>query len=45
LAEENVEFVRDGNFVVVRVAWEIPVDLPRYRHMLRFHVESQAPTL
>ncbi|MCX5736550.1 MAG: hypothetical protein NTW68_19925 [candidate division NC10 bacterium] len=43
LAEENVEFVRDGNFVVIRVAWEVSVDLPRYRHTLRFHVESQAP--
>jgi len=45
LPEEGVEFVREGNFVVVRVAWEIPVDLPRYRHTLRFHVESQAPVL
>jgi len=40
---ENVEFVRDGNVVVVRVTWEVPVDLPRYRYMLRFRVESQAP--
>ena len=39
---ENVEFVRDGNVVVVRVTWEVPVDLPRYRYMLRFRVESQA---
>ena len=45
LAEEGVEFVRDGNFVVVRVAWEVPVDLPRYRYTLRFHVESHAPAL
>jgi hypothetical protein len=45
LTEENVEIVRDGNFVVVRVAWEAPVVLPRYRHTLRFHVESQAPAL
>ena len=45
LAEENVEIVRDGNVVVVRVAWEVPVDLPRYRHTLRFHVESQSPAL
>jgi len=45
LAEEDVEFVRDGNFVVVRVAWEVPVNLPRYRHILRFHVESQTPAL
>ena len=42
---ENVEIVRDGNVVLVRVAWEVPVDLPRYRHTLRFHVESQSPAL
>jgi hypothetical protein len=45
LAEENVEIVQDGNLMVVRVAWEVPVDLPRYRHILRFHVESQIPAL
>ena len=43
LAEENVEIVQEGSLVVVRVAWEVPVDLPRYRHTLRFRVESQAP--
>ena len=40
---ENVEFVREGNVVVVRVTWEVPVDLPRYRYTLRFRVESQTP--
>jgi hypothetical protein len=40
---ENVEIVQDGNVVVVRVAWEVPVDLPRYRYTLHFRVESQAP--
>ena len=40
---ENVEIVQDGNVVVVRVTWEVPLDLPRYRHTLRFRVESQAP--
>ncbi len=43
LTEENVEIVQEGGLVVVRVAWEVPVDLPRYRHTLRFRVESQAP--
>jgi len=44
LAEEDVEFVRMG----IRGcpgSVEVPVDLPRYRHTLRFHVESQAPAL
>jgi hypothetical protein len=42
LDEENVEIVRNGNVVLVRVAWEVPIDLPRYRHTLRFQVESKA---
>jgi len=45
LNEDNVQIVRQGNFVVVRVAWEVPVDLPRYRYTLRFHVESQSLAL
>ena len=43
LAEENVEIVQDGNLMVVRVAWEVPVDLPRYRYTLHFRVESKFP--
>ena len=43
LAEENIEIVQDGNLMVVRVAWEVPVDLPRYRYTLHFHVESKFP--
>ena len=40
---EKIEIVQNGNLVVVRVAWEVPVDLPRYRYTLRFRVESQPP--
>lgn len=43
LDEEKIEIVQDGNVVIVRVAWEVPVDLPRYRYTLHFRVESQAP--
>jgi hypothetical protein len=42
LTDENVEFIQNGNIVVVRVAWEVPVDLPRYRHTLSFRVESKS---
>jgi hypothetical protein len=44
LDEENVEIDRDGNFVVVRVAWEAPVDLRLYRRTLRFRIENKVPT-
>ena len=44
LDEENVEIDRDGNFVTVRVAWEVPVDLRVYRRTLRFRIESKAHT-
>ena len=43
LDEENVQIDRDGNFVVVRVTWEAPVDLRVYRRTLRFRIESRAP--
>ncbi|OGB93940.1 MAG: hypothetical protein A2Z31_00665 [candidate division NC10 bacterium RBG_16_65_8] len=43
LDEENVEIDRDGNFVTVRVAWEVPVDMRLYRRTLRFRIEKAAP--
>jgi len=42
LEEENVEIDRDGNVVVVRVAWEVPVDLRVYRHTFRFQIVHKA---
>jgi hypothetical protein len=44
LEEENVEIDRDGNFVLVRVTWEVPVDLRVYRRTLRFRIENKALT-
>src|SRR5512139_779920 len=43
LPEEAVEFVQDGPEQVVRVDWSVPIDLPRYRHTLRFHIEKRSP--
>jgi len=44
LDEEKVEIDRDGNVVVVRVAWEVPVDLRVYRHTFRFQIVHKAIT-
>jgi hypothetical protein len=43
LDEAAIEFLRDGQELVVRVSWVAPVQLPRYRYDLRFHVEQRAP--
>jgi hypothetical protein len=42
LDEENVEIDQEGNLVVVRVAWEVPVDMPLFRRTLRFRIEKSA---
>ena len=43
LEEENVEIMQRGNFAVVRVSWEVPLDIPMYRRTLRFHIEQAVP--
>ena len=43
LEEENVEIGQEGSLVVVRVAWEVPLDLPMYRRPLRFRIEKGVP--
>ena len=43
LAEEQVDIGQEGNFVVVRVAWEVPLDIPIYRRTLRFRIEKGVP--
>ncbi|MFB3817816.1 MAG: hypothetical protein ACE147_09155 [Candidatus Methylomirabilales bacterium] len=43
LEEEAVEFVQDGPEQVVRVDWAVPIELPRYVHTLRFHIEKRSP--
>jgi hypothetical protein len=42
LDEDNVVFSRQGEEQVVSVRWSVPVDLPRYRHTLRFHIERRS---
>jgi len=41
LDDENIEIVREGQELVVRVTWVAPVDLPRYRYNLQFQVEQR----
>ena len=43
LTDENIEFNRDGPMMKVRVTWEVPVDLPRYRYNLQFDIEHSTP--
>jgi hypothetical protein len=43
LTDNNIEFVRQGPMLVVRVGWVAPVDLPRYRHNIRFRIERRVP--
>jgi flagellar basal body-associated protein FliL len=43
LDEERVDIGQEGNQVVVRVAWEIPLDIPLYRRSLRFRIEKGVP--
>ena len=41
LTEDNVEILREGSVVLIRVAWEVPLDLLRYHRTLRFRLESR----
>lgn len=43
LEEENIEILQRGNFAVVRVNWEVPLDIPMYRRTLQFHIEQAVP--
>jgi hypothetical protein len=43
LEDENVEIGQEGNLVMVRVRWTVPLDLRLYRTTLRFEVEKGAP--
>ena len=43
LAEERVEIGQEGTMIVVRVAWEAPLDIPVYRRNLRFRIEKGVP--
>lgn len=43
LDEERVDIGQEGNQIVVRVAWEVPLDIPLYRRSLRFRIEKGVP--
>ncbi len=43
LEEENIEILQRGSLAVVRVSWEVPLDIPMYRRSLRFQIEEAVP--
>ena len=43
LDDDNIDITRDNAMLVIRVTWVAPVDLPRYRHILRFRIEERVP--
>jgi hypothetical protein len=43
LEDENVEIGQEGNLVMVRVRWTVPLDFRLYRTTIRFEVEKGAP--
>ena len=43
LDEESVDIGEERNLFVVRVAWEVPLDIPMYRRTLRFRIEKGVP--
>jgi hypothetical protein len=43
LTEENIDIFTRETHIVVRVFWSVPVELPRYRHTLRFSIERSSP--
>jgi hypothetical protein len=43
LGDDDIEIEQVGSSMVVRVAWETPVEFPRYRHTLRFRLEEREP--
>lgn len=43
LDDDNIDITRDNSMLVVRVTWVTPVDLPRYRRILRFRIEERVP--
>ena len=43
LEDENIEILQRGNFAVVRVSWEVPLDIPMYRRTLQFQIEQAVP--
>jgi len=43
LGEENIQFVRDGSMLILRVRWSEAVELPGYRTTIPFQIEHRIP--
>ncbi len=43
LDEERVDIGQEGSLIVVRIAWEVSLELPLYRRTLHFRIEKTVP--
>jgi hypothetical protein len=43
LGEENIEFLRDGSMLTLRVRWSETVELAGYRTTIPFKIEHRVP--
>jgi hypothetical protein len=43
LGEENIEIIRDGSMLILRVRWSETVELPGYRTTIPFKIEHRVP--
>jgi hypothetical protein len=43
LGAQNIEFVRDGSMMILRVRWSETVELPGYRVRIPFQIEQRVP--
>lgn len=43
LTDDGIEITVDNQVLTVRVTWETPVELPKYRKVLHFTIEKSAP--
>ncbi len=45
LGEENIQFIRDGSMLILRVRWTETVDLPGYPVRIPFQIEHRVPAV
>jgi hypothetical protein len=43
LGEENIQFIREGSMLILRVRWSETVVLPGYRVRIPFSIEQSVP--
>lgn len=43
LGEENIQFIRDGSMLILRVRWSEAIEVPGYRTTIPFQIEHRIP--